>query len=42
MLDQFVTTASRCFMGLVQGLNLRELLKHDPMLTEWHRKLGDA
>jgi hypothetical protein len=41
-LDAFITTASRCFIGLVQGLQLREVLAKDPMLTEWYRKLGDA
>ena len=42
MLDALVTTASRCFVGLVQGLKLQQLLYHDAMLTEWYRKLGDA
>jgi hypothetical protein len=42
MLDALVTTASRCFIGLVQGLKLRQLLCQDAMLTEWYRKLGDA
>jgi len=41
-LDAFITTASRCFIGLAQGLQLREVLSRDPMLTEWYRKLGDA
>ncbi len=41
-LDAFITTASRCFIGLAQGLQLREVLAKDTMLTEWYRKLGDA
>jgi hypothetical protein len=42
MLDALVTTASRCFVGLVQDLKLQHLLSHDEMLKEWYRKLGDA
>ena len=42
MLDAFITTASRCFIGLAQGLQLREVLAQDPMLTEWYRRFGDA
>jgi hypothetical protein len=42
MLDAFITTASRCFIRLAQGLQLREVLSQDPMLREWYRKLGDA
>lgn len=41
MLDALITTASRCFVGLVQGLKLQPLLTSDPMLTEWYRNLGD-
>jgi hypothetical protein len=42
MLDAFVTRASRCFIGLAQGLQLREVLSQDQMLTDWYRKVGDA
>jgi hypothetical protein len=41
-LDVFITTASRCLMGLVQGLQLRDVLAQDPMLAEWYGNLGDA
>jgi hypothetical protein len=41
LLDTFITMASRCFVGLAQGLQLREVLAQDPMLVEWYRKLGD-
>jgi hypothetical protein len=42
MLDALTTTASRSFVGLVQGLKLKQLLSEDEMLKEWYRKLGDA
>jgi hypothetical protein len=42
MLDALITGASRCFIGLVQGLKLQRLLSNDAMLSEWYRKLGDA
>jgi hypothetical protein len=41
-LDAFITTASRCLIGLAQGLQLRDVLAQDPVLIEWYRKLGDA
>jgi hypothetical protein len=41
-LDAFITTASRCFIGLAQGLQLREVLAKDKILIEWYQKLGDA
>jgi hypothetical protein len=42
MLDAFMTTASRCFVGLVKGLQLHDVISRDQMLTEWYGKLGDA
>jgi hypothetical protein len=41
MLDTFITTASRCFIGLAQGLQLRGVLAQDQMLIDWYRRLGD-
>jgi len=40
LVDSLITTASLCFVRLVQGLNLRHLLAHDPMLTDWLRNFG--
>jgi hypothetical protein len=41
MVDALITTASRCFIGLVQGLRLQNLLRDDQMLREWYERLGD-
>jgi hypothetical protein len=40
LIDSSITTASLCFLRLVQGLNLKHLLAHDPMLTDWFRNFG--
>lgn len=40
VLGAIITSASHCFIDMVQTLNLREMLGHDPMLTEWYRRLG--
>jgi hypothetical protein len=40
VISTVITSASHCFIDIVQTLNLRELLSHDPMLTEWYRRLG--
>lgn len=42
MLDAFITRASRCFIGLAQGLQLRDVISRDQMLREWYQRLGDA
>ena len=39
-ISTIITSASHCFVSVVQTLDLREMLKHDPMLTEWYRRLG--
>jgi hypothetical protein len=39
-ISTIVTSASHCFVGVVQTLDLLGMLKHDPMLTEWYRRLG--
>ncbi len=36
ILDSVITSASQCFVGMVQGLNLRGLLAPDQMLTKWY------
>jgi hypothetical protein len=42
MLDAVITSASLCFIRLVQGLNLRCLLVHDPTLLAWFQSRGAA
>jgi hypothetical protein len=37
ILDTMITSASNCFLGVVQGLNLRPLIGSDPMLAKWYR-----
>lgn len=36
MVDALITSASLCFLHLVQGLNLKALLAGDPALIEWY------
>jgi hypothetical protein len=36
-----ITSVSHCFIGVVQTLDLRAMLKHDPMLTDWYGRLGN-
>ena len=38
-ISTILTSASHCFVTVVQTLNLRGMLKHDPMLAEWYRRL---
>jgi hypothetical protein len=35
ILDTLVTTASNCFLGMVQDLDLRKLVQADPILRTW-------
>jgi hypothetical protein len=39
-ISTILTSASHCFVSVVQTLDLREMLSHDPILTEWYRRLG--
>jgi hypothetical protein len=40
MTDALITSASLCFMHLVQGLDLRALLARDQILVEWYTSGG--
>ncbi len=40
MIDALITSASLCFVHLVQGLDLRPLLSGDPVLVDWYRSRG--
>jgi hypothetical protein len=42
MLDALISSASLCFVRMIQTLNLRSLLQEDPSLIEWYRRFGDA
>jgi hypothetical protein len=36
VLDTLITTASLCFVGLAQGLQLRSVINSDPLLVRWY------
>jgi hypothetical protein len=35
IIDTMITSASNCFKGMVQGLELKSIVSADPMLSEW-------
>ena len=42
MIDEIITSASLCFVHLVQGLSLTRLLVHDATLVNWYRSYVDG